>query len=100
MIKNKQVKFNLKKPKDKILYWVYNPIIEEMKPFSYFSQAKRFLQAKNRKNNGWNIYEEIWVHVGYYENHGFTKKELKEFKLINYVPNLATYNISLKKGVN
>ena len=107
MSKNKQVKFNLKKPIDKTIYWVDNQIgcqdglceIEEMKPFRYFSQAKRFLEAKNRRDNGWGMFEEIWVYVGYYENHGFTKKELKEFRLTNYVPKLATYNISLKKGV-
>jgi hypothetical protein len=105
--KNKQVKFNLEKPEDKIIYWVDNQIgyqdglyeIEEMKPFRYFSQAKRFLEAKNRRYNGWNLFWESWVYVGYYEYHGFTKKELKEFRLINYVPELATYNISLKKGV-
>ena len=60
MIKNKQVKFNLEKPEDKIIYWVDNPIIEEMKPFSYFSQARRFLEAKNRRNNGYGMFWETW----------------------------------------
>ena len=99
MIKNKQVKCNLKKPEDKIIDRDDNTIIDEMKPFIYFSQAKRLYEAKNRKYNKWSIWKEVWIYVGNNETKGFTKKELKEFKLINYVPKLATYNISLKKGV-
>ena len=89
--------------KDKMLYWVDNQIgcqdglyeIEVLKPFRYFSQAKRFLESKNRRDKGYNMFWETWVHVGYYENHGFTKKELKDLNLYNYVPELATGTISL-----
>tara|TARA_R100000152_G_C6757775_1_gene181632 strand:- start:900 stop:1154 length:255 start_codon:yes stop_codon:yes gene_type:complete len=69
--------------KDKIIYWL-NDDNDIMIPYRYLSKARQGLKAFKRM--GFNLYPEIWEYVGHYENHGFTKKELKELNMSGYIP--------------
>tara|TARA_A100001518_G_C1155240_1_gene12209 strand:+ start:187 stop:429 length:243 start_codon:yes stop_codon:yes gene_type:complete len=61
--------------KDKIIYWLDDGV--DMIPL--------FTKPKVIRNNC-QLKKEKWQYVGYYENHGFTKKELKDLNMTGYIP--------------
>jgi len=82
---------------DKILYWLDDGN-DIMIPYRYLSKAKQGLKAFKRM--GFNLSPEVWQFVGYYENHGFTKKQLKDLNMVGYIPAYFMPSIERREVTN